>query len=59
MIVGRAGAGFCDNPGDIIEVGDSEGQRMIEAGQGEELKSEFSSKNKDLPNNIGKKKGKK
>ncbi len=51
MLVSRAGAGFCDNPGDVIEVGENEGQRMIEAGQAElhvsaTQKQSFTSKNK-------------
>ena len=48
--VSRAGAGFCQNAGDEIEVDDAEGLRMIGAGQAVEIlsvKKEFSTaKNK-------------
>lgn len=37
LFVSRAGAGIAQSPGDIVEVGDDEGARMIAAGQGEEV----------------------
>lgn len=37
--VSRAGAGFCQNVGDEIEVENAEGLRMIEAGQAVEILS--------------------
>lgn len=39
LIVSRAGAGFAQNAGDEIEVGDAEAIRMIAAGQAEAVRS--------------------
>lgn len=33
LLVSRAGINFSQIPGDVVEVGDGEGVRMIEAGQ--------------------------
>tara|TARA_R100000152_G_C6782231_1_gene219184 strand:- start:10106 stop:10333 length:228 start_codon:yes stop_codon:yes gene_type:complete len=33
LLVGRAGTGFVQNPGDIIEVPDAEGQRLLDSNQ--------------------------
>jgi hypothetical protein len=33
LLVGRAGADFAQSPGEVVEVSDAEGKRMIEAGQ--------------------------
>ena len=33
LLVGRAGTGFVQNPGDIIEVSDVEGQRLLDSNQ--------------------------
>jgi hypothetical protein len=35
LLTSRAGAGFVQNRGDEIDVGADEGQRMIDAGQAE------------------------
>jgi len=35
LLIGRGGSGFVQNIGDIVEVGENEGARMIEAGQAE------------------------
>jgi hypothetical protein len=35
LLIGRAGIDFSNNPGDIIDVPDSEAAAMIEAGQAE------------------------
>jgi hypothetical protein len=35
LLIGRGGPGFSQNIGDIIEVGENEGARMIEADQAE------------------------
>jgi len=47
LLVSRAGNGFAQNCGDVIEVSDAEAIRMIEAGQAVpavEVKQEFASK---------------
>ena len=35
LLTSRGGVGFTQNVGDIVDVGDAEGKRMIEAGQAE------------------------
>lgn len=37
LLIGRAGFGFAQNVGEIVEVGADEALRMIEAGQAEPL----------------------
>lgn len=37
LLVSRAGAGFSQNRGDEIEVGEAEAMRMIAAGQAEDV----------------------
>lgn len=37
---GRAGDGFVQNPGDVIEVKDDEGERMVTAGLAEKVEDE-------------------
>ncbi len=39
LLVSRSGADGAQNRGDIIEVSDDEGPRMIEAGQAEPIRS--------------------
>lgn len=39
LLVARSGATESQNAGDVIEVGDAEAIRMIEAGQAEPLRS--------------------
>ena len=56
MVVSRAGAGFCDSPGDHVEVDEAEAGRMIAAGQAEYI--ETATKNK-APENASKKGNKK
>lgn len=38
LLVSRAGLGFTQNRGDIIDVGPEEGARMVEAGQAEVIR---------------------
>jgi len=33
LLVGRAGPGFSQSPGEVVDVPDQEAKRMIEAGQ--------------------------
>lgn len=39
LLVGRGGIGFVQNAGDVIEVDDDEGKRMIFANQAEPVKA--------------------
>ena len=39
LLVSRSGANGAQNRGDVIEVSDDEGPRMIEAGQAEPIRS--------------------
>lgn len=40
LLVSRAGVGFSQNAGDIVEVSDGEASRMIEAGQAEPVRAQ-------------------
>lgn len=35
LLISRAGSDFAQNAGDIVEVGEAEARRMVEAGQAE------------------------
>ncbi len=55
LLVGRSGIAGAQNRGDVIEVGDAEGERMIAAGQAERTQPVKTKAERAIPRDVSEK----